>query len=84
MQQSVFDPVAITDPDSGALAEQIERFGHRHVEYIGPLSNAANRLKEIVQPYDLVYEQHDYRRRHHFLGVERCDHDRHHSGHGEL
>jgi len=23
MQQSVFDPVAITDPDSGALAEQV-------------------------------------------------------------
>ncbi|MFL6277525.1 MAG: UDP-N-acetylmuramate--L-alanine ligase [Blastocatellia bacterium] len=40
--------------NSGVLAEQIERFGHRHVEYIGPLSNAANRLKEIVQPYDLV------------------------------
>lgn len=39
---------------SSVLAEQIERFGHRHVEYIGPLSKAANRLKEIVQPYDLV------------------------------
>ncbi|HEY9231713.1 MAG TPA: cyanophycin synthetase, partial [Blastocatellia bacterium] len=40
--------------NSRVLAEQTERFGHRHVEYVGPLSNAASRLKEIVQPYDLV------------------------------
>ena len=40
--------------NSRVLAEQTERFGHRHVEYIGPLPNAASRLKEIVQPYDLV------------------------------
>jgi len=39
---------------SGALAEQVERFGHRHVEYIGGLAGAAARLKEIVQPGDLV------------------------------
>ncbi|HKQ04234.1 MAG TPA: UDP-N-acetylmuramate--L-alanine ligase [Blastocatellia bacterium] len=49
---------ASEDPIEGvssrAMAEQTERFGHRHVEYIGPLSNAAKRLKEIVQPYDLV------------------------------
>ncbi|HJQ27093.1 MAG TPA: UDP-N-acetylmuramate--L-alanine ligase [Blastocatellia bacterium] len=49
---------ASEDPIEGVnsrlLAEQTERFGHRHVEYIGPLSNAASRLKEIVQPYDLV------------------------------
>jgi UDP-N-acetylmuramate--alanine ligase len=39
---------------SGALAEQVERFGHRHVEYIGALSGAATRLKEIAKPGDLV------------------------------
>ncbi|HKS39836.1 MAG TPA: UDP-N-acetylmuramate--L-alanine ligase [Blastocatellia bacterium] len=40
--------------NSRVLAEQIERFGHRHVEYIGALSGAAAKLKEIVQPHDLV------------------------------
>jgi UDP-N-acetylmuramate--alanine ligase len=49
---------ASEDPIEGvtsrALAELIERFGHRHVEYIGPLSGAAARLGEIVQPGDLV------------------------------
>jgi UDP-N-acetylmuramate--alanine ligase len=40
--------------NSRALAEQIERFGHRHVEYIGALSGAATKLKETVQPHDLV------------------------------
>jgi UDP-N-acetylmuramate--alanine ligase len=40
--------------NSRVLAEQIERFGHRHVEYIGALANAAGRLKEIAQPHDLV------------------------------
>jgi len=39
---------------SSALAEQVERFGHRHVEYIGALSGAAARLKEIAEPGDLV------------------------------
>ena len=39
---------------SSALVEKIERFGHRHVEHIGPVSNAAARLKEIAQPGDLV------------------------------
>ena len=36
------------------MAEQVERFGHRHVEYVGPLSGAATKLKEIAQPGDLV------------------------------
>ena len=49
---------ASEDPIEGVtslrLAEQIERFGHRHVEYIGPLANAAAKLKEIAQPGDLV------------------------------
>ncbi len=40
--------------NSRVLVEQIERFGHRHVEYIGALSGAAAKLKEIVQPHDLV------------------------------
>jgi UDP-N-acetylmuramate--alanine ligase len=39
---------------SATLAEQIERFGHRHVEYIGPLSAAAGRLQEMIRPGDLV------------------------------
>jgi UDP-N-acetylmuramate--alanine ligase len=39
---------------SGALAEQIERFGHRHVEYIGGLAGAAAKLREVTQPGDLV------------------------------
>lgn len=39
---------------SAALAEQIERFGHRDVEYTGPLAGAAVRLKEVVRPGDLV------------------------------
>jgi UDP-N-acetylmuramate--alanine ligase len=49
---------ASEDPIEGihsrVLAEQIERFGHRHVEYIGALAKAATRLKEIAQPHDLV------------------------------
>ena len=40
--------------NSRILAEEIERFGHRHVEYVGALSNAAGRLNEIAQPHDLV------------------------------
>jgi UDP-N-acetylmuramate--alanine ligase len=39
---------------SRALAEQIERFGHRQVEYIGGLAGAAARLKEVARPGDLV------------------------------
>ena len=49
---------ASEDPIEGissrALAEQVERFGHRHVEYIGELSGAAAKLKEIARPGDLV------------------------------
>jgi UDP-N-acetylmuramate--alanine ligase len=36
------------------LADQVERFGHRHVEYIGPIGGAAVRLREVAQPGDLV------------------------------
>ena len=46
------DPIAgITSPK---LVEMIERFGHRHVEYVGALAGAAARMKEIAQPGDLV------------------------------
>ena len=49
---------ASEDPIDGvtsrAMAEQVERFGHRHVEYIGALGGAAARLKEVAQPGDLV------------------------------
>ncbi|HXU07739.1 MAG TPA: UDP-N-acetylmuramate--L-alanine ligase [Blastocatellia bacterium] len=49
---------ASEDPIEGitsrALAEQVERFGHRHVEYIGALPGAATRLKEVAKPGDLV------------------------------
>ncbi|MBX7222018.1 MAG: UDP-N-acetylmuramate--L-alanine ligase [Blastocatellia bacterium] len=36
------------------LARSIERFGHRHVSYVGSLDRAAATLKTIVQPGDLV------------------------------
>lgn len=39
---------------SAALAEMVERFGHRHVEYIGPLAAGPARLREIARPGDLV------------------------------
>ena len=49
---------ASEDPLDGissyALAEQVERFGHRHVEYIGGLAGAATKLKEVARPGDLV------------------------------
>ncbi|HSQ20712.1 MAG TPA: cyanophycin synthetase, partial [Blastocatellia bacterium] len=49
---------ASEDPIEGitsrALAEQVERFGHRHVEYIGGLAGAAAKLREVAQPGDLV------------------------------
>lgn len=49
---------ASEDPIDGvtsqAMAEQVERFGHRHVEYVGALSGAAARLKEVIRPGDLV------------------------------
>jgi len=45
---------AIEGINSQALAERVERFGHRQVEYIGALSNAASRLQAIAQSGDLV------------------------------
>ena len=49
---------ASEDPIEGissqALVDMIDRFGHRHVEYVGPLAGAAEKLKGIVQPGDLV------------------------------
>jgi UDP-N-acetylmuramate--alanine ligase len=39
---------------SAALAQMVERFGHRHVEYVGPLASAPARLKEIARAGDLV------------------------------
>ncbi|HEX8091534.1 MAG TPA: UDP-N-acetylmuramate--L-alanine ligase [Blastocatellia bacterium] len=49
---------ASEDPINGissrAMVEKIERFGHRHVEYVGPLAGAAVKLKEVVRPNDLV------------------------------
>jgi UDP-N-acetylmuramate--alanine ligase len=39
---------------SARLAQMVERFGHRHVEYVGPLASAAARLKEIARAGDLV------------------------------
>ena len=49
---------ASEDPIEGissrVMVEKIERFGHRHAEYVGPVPGAAVKLKEIVQPNDLV------------------------------
>jgi UDP-N-acetylmuramate--alanine ligase len=49
---------ASEDPIEGisgeALVEKIDRFGHRHVEYIGALSEAVGKLQTIAQPGDLV------------------------------
>ena len=39
---------------SEALAEKVERFGHRHVEYVGALSRAANRVVELAREGDLI------------------------------
>lgn len=39
---------------SAVLTEHVERFGHRHVEYIGPVTQGAAKLKEIAQSGDLV------------------------------
>ena len=40
--------------NSSVLGENVERYGHRHVEYIGSFKNGPERLKEIVQPGDIV------------------------------
>jgi UDP-N-acetylmuramate--alanine ligase len=37
-----------------ALAEEMERFGHRNVRYIGGIENGAAQLQSVVQPGDLV------------------------------
>ena len=37
-----------------ALAEDIERFGHRNVRYIGSVEQGAQAIAEVVQPNDLV------------------------------
>ena len=37
-----------------ALAEDIERFGHRNVHYIGSVEQGAKAIAEVVQPGDLV------------------------------
>src|SRR5215467_9633274 len=39
---------------SGALVQEIERFGHRDVAYAGPLIDGAQRLRDTVRPGDLV------------------------------
>ncbi len=39
---------------SQALAEEIEKFGHRNVSYIGAVENGGKALLEIAQPGDLV------------------------------
>ena len=38
-----------------ALIAAIKRFGHKDVNYIGSLENAASTLREYVQPGDLVF-----------------------------
>jgi UDP-N-acetylmuramate--alanine ligase len=44
----------IEDISSQSLASTIERYGHKDVRYIGPISSAASVLKETVRPGDLV------------------------------
>lgn len=39
---------------SQALAEEIEKFGHRNVRYIGGVENGKQALLEVVRPGDLV------------------------------
>jgi len=39
---------------SAALAEEIEKFGHRNVRYIGAVENGKQALLDNVQPGDLV------------------------------
>ncbi|HKV41353.1 MAG TPA: cyanophycin synthetase, partial [Blastocatellia bacterium] len=39
---------------SQALVAELERFGHRQVEYAGPLPETAGRLSRVVRPGDLV------------------------------
>jgi UDP-N-acetylmuramate--alanine ligase len=46
------DPIEGVTAD--ALTAAIKRFGHKDVNYVGPLENAAAILREHVQPGDLV------------------------------
>ena len=39
---------------SQALAEDIEKFGHRNVRYVGAVENGAQALLEVVQSGDLI------------------------------
>ena len=41
-------------PPEPSLAAAIKRFGHKDVNYIGPLDHAATTLRQYVQPGDLV------------------------------
>ena len=49
---------ASEDPLEGvtgqALAEEIERFGHRNVRFIGSVDEGTKVLSEVTQPGDLV------------------------------
>ena len=49
---------ASEDPIEGitaaSLAEEVERFGHRNVRYIGSVENGAAMLKGIALPGDLI------------------------------
>lgn len=49
---------ASEDPIPGVtserLADEVQRHGHKHVEYAGALDSAVDRLVEVVRPGDLV------------------------------
>lgn len=49
---------ASEDPIEGvtaeALAEEVKRFGHRNVRYIGGVDQGASALRSVVQPGDLI------------------------------
>ena len=36
------------------LADTIHRFGHQDVQFVGPVSEVATRLCDVVRPGDLV------------------------------
>ncbi len=45
-------PIAGVNAES--LAEVIRAHGHQHVEYVGPVTEVASRLRQLVSPGDLV------------------------------
>jgi UDP-N-acetylmuramate--alanine ligase len=45
---------AIEGVTAASLAEEIERFGHRRVTYIGGIEQAAVEIAAVVEPGDLV------------------------------